>query len=466
MGIAEMTKIRMDIGRIVFLGIALGAALALVMVLLQGERLTGSRAMMAVFVGGPVLGIGLGLGGMMLPAAWRVTAAMSCLSAAIALWAFEAVLLMGKEQQAADSLSRRAEQLKVAFDARTKSQVLSDLRQSGRDVNPIVFPSLFLVPQGAAGTVRSPLAPGGRELQPLGGVPDTTQIVCNEAGSWLLQQTDRHGFNNPARVWDTGPVDLVMIGDSFVQGMCVPAGETFADLIRTKVPSAINLGAAGNGPLLELATLVEYAKELKPRTVLWFFFEGNDLEDLTVEARSSLLRGYLDGSSHQGLFSRNSEISAQLRDYVNIAMVKTEGLAGSGSALPWSQRITRFATLTETRVRLGLTAAGIAPPDYGLLEKTLATANQTVSGWNGRLKLVYLPTWDSATGTGAATLGIHDKVAAITGRLGIEMIDLRAEMAKHPDPASLFPLRGPGHYAAPGHALVAARVLDRLGTAP
>lgn len=373
---------------------------------------------------------------------------------------------MGKEQQAVDSVSRRAEQFKVAFDMRTKSQILSDLRQSGRDANPIVFPSVFLIPQGAAGVVRSPLALGGKELLPLGGVPDTTQIVCNESGPWLLQQTDRHGFNNPVQVWESGATDLALIGDSFVQGMCVLAGETFADLIRAKVPSTVNLGTAGNGPLLELATLVEYAKELKPRTVLWFFFEGNDLEDLTVEARSSLLRGYLDGGSYQALFSRNTEISTLLRDYVNTALVKTEGLAGSGSALPWSQRIIRFATLTETRVRLGLTAVRITPPDYALLEKILATANQTVSGWNGCLKLVYLPTWDSATGKGATTLGIHDKLVDITNRLGVEMIDLRVEMAKHPDPASLFPLRGPGHYAAPGHALVAASVLDRLGAAP
>ena len=38
----------------------------------------------------------------------------------------------------------------------------------------------------------------------------------------------------------------------------------------------INLGKGGNGPILEYAALKEYGEPLRPRIVLWFYFE-NDL---------------------------------------------------------------------------------------------------------------------------------------------------------------------------------------------
>ena len=57
----------------------------------------------------------------------------------------------------------------------------------------------------------------------------------------------------------------------------------------------MSLASPGNGPLIELATLVEYAAPLEPRTVLWFYFEGNDLKNLTDEIESETLNRYLTG---------------------------------------------------------------------------------------------------------------------------------------------------------------------------
>jgi hypothetical protein len=58
-----------------------------------------------------------------------------------------------------------------------------------------------------------------------------------------------------------------------------------------------------------LATLKEYVPRFKPKVVLWFYFEGNDLTDLQTERRSALLRSYLtDGFTQQGAFARQSDI--------------------------------------------------------------------------------------------------------------------------------------------------------------
>ena len=62
----------------------------------------------------------------------------------------------------------------------------------------------------------------------------------------------------------------------------MPADRTFVALIRQRHPATRNFGMAGDGPLLMLATLQEYVSPLKPRIVLWFYFEGNDLIDLQL----------------------------------------------------------------------------------------------------------------------------------------------------------------------------------------
>ena len=61
-----------------------------------------------------------------------------------------------------------------------------------------------------------------------------------------------------------------------------------------------------------LGQLKEYARFAKPRTVLWLFYEGNDLHDLTVERRNPQLMHYLGSGALQGLRDRQSEIDQRL----------------------------------------------------------------------------------------------------------------------------------------------------------
>ena len=77
-----------------------------------------------------------------------------------------------------------------------------------------------------------------------------------------------------------------------MHGYCVPPEKSFVALIRQRHPATLNLGVAGDGPLLMLATLQEHLTALRPRTVLWFYFEGNDLLDLQTERQSAVLRSY------------------------------------------------------------------------------------------------------------------------------------------------------------------------------
>jgi hypothetical protein len=89
---------------------------------------------------------------------------------------------------------------------------------------------------------------------------------------------DRNGFRN-AR--DLSEAEIAVLGDSFVEGGLVAAGDLMtATLGRLLGCNVANLGQSGYGPQQELAVLKRYAAPLRPRLCIWTFYEGNDLDDV------------------------------------------------------------------------------------------------------------------------------------------------------------------------------------------
>jgi lysophospholipase L1-like esterase len=86
---------------------------------------------------------------------------------------------------------------------------------------------------------------------------------------------DRRGYRNPAEL---DRADIVLIGDSFVEGGYVSDHQVVSSLLQAGLARPVaNLGVAGYGPAQELIVLNRDAMPLQPRAVIWFFFEGNDL---------------------------------------------------------------------------------------------------------------------------------------------------------------------------------------------
>jgi hypothetical protein len=166
------------------------------------------------------------------------------------------------------------------------------------------------------GGMRSAIDIHGDEVIPLGGVANKVTVLCNESGGWITYTSDEHGFNNPTGIWQSGQIDIAALGDSFTQGYCVPREKSFVGLIRQAYPATLNLGMAANGPIYMLATLQEYLPRFKPKVVLWFYFEGNDLVELQIEKKSGLLMGYLRNGLTQGLVARQKDIDQALTNYI------------------------------------------------------------------------------------------------------------------------------------------------------
>ena len=374
-------------------------------------------------------------------------------------------------RQLAASLEK---QFGVPIDPRTGLEVVADLRANGVEAVRTVLPSLQLYvnepASGIAGSAKTP------PIFALGGISDTLTLLCNESGQTVTYRSDERGFRNPAGLWPSAHVDIVTVGDSFTQGYCAGPGGYFVDLIREDYHATLNLGMSGNGPLLELATLKEYAASLRPRLVLWFYFEGNDLLDLRAEQHNALLMRYLEDGFRQELSHRQGEVDRAFVEFMKKEEVWEAGLreAKIRNRRGVVGQVIDFAVLPRLRTRLGLLTGrsknesdlATALEDLRLFRQVLSSARSTVASWGGTLDFVYLPDAARFLPQYAFDRQLaerhHEKILRVAADLGIPIIDVLPAFEAQPDPISLFPFRGPGHYAEGGHRLVAEEVLKAI----
>lgn len=311
----------------------------------------------------------------------------------------------------------------------------------------------------AAGKLHSTVKIDGAPVLPMSGVALAPTVLCNETGQWIVYASDRFGFRNPASSW-TNPVDLAAVGDSYTQGNCVADGDHFVDRLRIAYPNTLNLGQRGNGPLANLASIREYLAMRRPKTTLWFHYEGNDLpSDLRREWRTPLFRRYLEPEFSQHLRDRAPELSAAFAGYIDRRLEAWPEPSSRKPPPAWIRVVKLRLSLFEIRSRLGFANF----PSTGLsqnFEAVLKTAKTDIAKWDGRLILVYLPAKRRFTSAGARrVLNRYRRVVlAAADALKIPVLDLSARFAAMPDPASLFR----DHFTEEGHALAAREVRQFL----
>jgi len=215
----------------------------------------------------------------------------------ISVYAFETYLelqLKQKRKEIAteqiETVQKMAEKMGVPYDTREPIEVLEDLRKDGIEAYPNVSPSVILFSDSS---YRNGLNARGGKVLPLGGISNITTILTNESGYYPIIETDEHGFNNSKGLYKKNKVNIMLTGDSFTEGYSVHSDETISAVLRKSGFNAISVGKGGNGPLIELAVLKEYAEPLEPKIVFWLYY-ANDIDDLGNEMNSSFLIKYLN----------------------------------------------------------------------------------------------------------------------------------------------------------------------------
>ncbi len=375
------------------------------------------------------------------------------------------------KQRDAAALKR---QWNVDIDTRSGGEFIAALRSRSVDAVPMISPSNQLLIDQPDRSVKSAISIDGRELVPLGGVSRRLTVFCNEGGEWMSYTSDDHGFNNPNDVWSSGRLAVAALGDSFAHGYCVPADRNFVALIRQRHRPTLNLGMAGYGPMLALATLKEYLPRYEPRIVLWFYYEGNDLIDLERERRSPLLMNYLRDGFTQPQLARQEDLDRAILDQIPRVKALEETRRTAREANRRAAAVPDFLRLSQLRERLTLVGGTGADdtsitnprgPNMNVLRQILLEAKTRTDRWGGKLIFVYLPEWARYTRYSSETKSARDDVLNLVRRLAIPTVDIDAAFQAHGDPLSLFPFRKQGHYNEAGHRVVAEEVLRALNDA-
>ena len=180
--------------------------------------------------------------------------------------------------------------------------------------------------------------------------------------------------------------------------------------------------------------------------------------------KSDILRHYLEPGFSQHLEEHAVELGEDMRRLYDSRLSSLEPTPASSWLMGIAKLRSWRALINTVRVRQD---SQVEPADGREdLRRILAEAKRTVEEWGGSLHFVYLPDFFLAIGERDPVS--HDRVLALAADLGLPIIDLLPDFAKHPSPRSLFPseegrhlVRTRGvHYSAAGHRLVAQRIID------
>ncbi len=290
----------------------------------------------------------------------------------------------------------------------------------------------------------------------LGGVPASEVLLCAHNGEPLFYTADRFGFNNDDSIYDT-PLDIVVVGDSFVEGHCQPSQDSMVGRLRAIHPNSAGFGMRAGGPLLELAFVGRYAARLEPDYVIMAFFEGNDWNNLRREAATPWLREALDPNANFGPMELSEQ---QVEATSGVIEGWWETQVSQGDIFLKSSVLRNVIALNEVWGLLGLDYPRVAP-EQPVYEDVLARARELTESWGGQFVLLYIP-------VDARYRGLLDKsfvydrlrnqVLEAAAANDIDVIDLAEEFSGLEDPTAFY--APDAHFNAEGNE-VAAQAIAR-----
>lgn len=241
-------------------------------------------------------------------------------------------------------------------------------------------------------------------------------------------QYDSRGFRNPEEI---NRASVVVIGDSFVEAGLVPERELISSRLGAREGVKVaNLGQSGWGPQQELIALKRYGLQLKPKIVLWFFFEGNDLLDANRYQRWVQNWDAAMKENH-GFLTRS--FSKNLLRALKARLQRKRGDSEEGH-----RRSGRFRLHPEEPIYFAFPGVPLSREDEQGLAKTkqiLAEANRATHAGGAKFLLVFIPIKfrvyrdfcdfpEGGYGRSWKPNDLPDRLQRWSGEQGIEYLDL------------------------------------------
>ena len=357
--------------------------------------------------------------------------------AAVAVLAFGGDWLLAQNDYG-NPFAQEARRRGLPFDARTPDEFVNETRDFARDGKAARRTITAVYPVNLLdGRMKIWNGVITKFIVPFGSPALSRTYPCNE-GTRFSFNTDAYGFTNPLEAWEIP--EMILLGDSFVEGMCQPEGNRIADYLRL-THRVLNLARAGAAPVTQLGILREYGTKFSPKVILWFATD-NDFRGIQDELKSPILMRYLeDDAFSQALFENQFYVNGAVYGYASRALGVNVRVPGSAvwRAFHGVWRASQEATAPKPDMRK-LSLAFV---------QTLKAAQRATGE---KLILVYLADYRKNAQPK------RKEILRIAEQAGIAFIDTTIPMA---DPEDLHQW-GIGHYTPLGNRLVAEAVSRRL----
>ncbi len=352
-----------------------------------------------------------------------------------------------------------ADRLGLPFDTRTKYEVYIDLKKKGEDVVPTIPPNdIFHKTKKFLDQIKSP-------IYPISSISNKKTVFCNESGRRTIYKSDRYGFRNQDEIWNEKEVDIVILGDSLVHGACVDDEYVISNLLsKITNKKVLNLGIQGHGPLMQIAALKEYAANKKPKVILWYYSEANDLSNMIYEMSVDKINQYREKNYSQNLTQNQNYIDLQL--YKLLELVEP---SEAGDKEKNSTEINYIGLLKLYQIRDFLTH--FLPENKALIRyryspvETLKEyfdlvnlAKEITEEWGGEFYFVYHPHLTRYIGTYSLQYGQRQYSYFLKklNKMNVNTIDLMENLFnKVGDPKELYHFGIPGHPSENGYKITA-----------
>ncbi len=311
------------------------------------------------------------------------------------------------------------------------------------------------------------------DLVPLGLSSNHKTKLCNEEGYWAKFVSDKYGFRNQNKTWDVSDLDFLFLGDSFGIGSCVNKQDEMSYLLHKNTKkNVLNLSIQGTGPLKQYAIFLEYGKIFKPKKIIWFFYEGNDLMDLEKELHNSILLKYFDNHRYsQDLKSKQVEIDSI---FTKVKEIKKNNFNESNE---FREFLSKFIKLYEVRTIINNTLNIRLLPNkkdksnselYSKLSKNykniIKNLNLVSQSWGGDIVFVYLPSLKLFDNNKYYQDNIFVKmdVFDFLTKENIKIIDMFDYFNKNKTPSVFFNNRKNLHYTKKTYSLIVDEIEKQL----
>ncbi len=275
---------------------------------------------------------------------------------------------------------------------------------------------------------------------------------------------DRNGFRNDR---DHDRADVVVIGDSFVEGAETPQPQTMVSEIGRQLGvTAVNLGQSNYGPQQELVVLERYGLPLAPGLVVWCFFGGNDMIDA---AGYDWRLAHLDDLTAPPGFGGRSFSRNALRALVRVTTLprRVETDVARRHAAVYAP-----PGGTPQRIYLDTNEEPWTARQWDLVTQTLLRARDLTRQAEAAFLLVYIPRklrvyqgfLQSEPGAFAETWqpnDLPDALGAWSREHGIDYLDATAPLRAAVAAGESVYLPDDVHWNAAGHRVVATAVAAR-----